>query len=772
MSFGLFTFQNVAADALNEAVARWIRAGQDLGRGPSDVEGNPIPLFAHLTAITGAGKTPVLAKVIGRVGPAVVIWTSQRSVVIDQTVGKLRTVYRHFLPDETTIIGEKPTQEEWHALMENDAGLVIWCLTVASWNEPEPGAKGTAEARLNIHRPAPDWAGERSPWDQLGDLEARRRPLWVVYDEGHGQTDVQLDQLLDLDPVGIIAASGTPSFSKKINALLEFLSSSKTWGPIAEAAMVDVPTQKVAEAGLLKSAIEMVDLNTDAESKIVAAVEQLRKLDEQAIENGYGLRPRAIYVTEESDRATGEPRPVTIWKVLTERCGVPPTEIAIATSTREIPQDAERVTDLAQLRPRHRHLIFNKKFQEGWDDPEAYVAYFDGETKSTTRIKQIIGRVIRQPNAKAFAGAMDLNTAFLYMSAPDARFAAIVDGIRHHLLEEYGADEAGEPRVKLSRSSEKEKPTTIRADAPVLSLPVHVIQASGLESLFDKLGSAGQRPFPPADLAAPGSATRMTFKLTETQKQISEQILFIGQHIQERNRNYFRDRVQALSREGFERLPVTALAGPMWDQSSAIHSVAHDEIARLATAYVDEFEQRATYTRNPDPQSGTWHPQSLSSWRPATLAYSRSLHSAYPDAPSFLNNDERAMAVALDAVNDGWWMRNPPTRALGGYAIPMPVQVAGSQSFYPDFLWWVDDGAWAIDTTGVHILEPKVRGKLLGLDEPRIALVTRGKVALSLDTLEDKAGWTLLLPTVAGPRRTNFVDIPTLLAALRSTVKA
>lgn len=185
---------------MTDAIAAWVKTVGDRGRPPTTVDGDPIPLFSHLTAITGAGKTPILASVIRKVGPAVVLWTTNRSVVVDQTVEKLRTTYRHFLPPKMAVIAEKPTQSEWAALMDDEDGVVIWCLTVASWNDTDEGTKGTAGARLNIHRPAPDWAGERSPWEQLGDISVRKRPLWVIYDESQGQTDVQLDQLLDLHP--------------------------------------------------------------------------------------------------------------------------------------------------------------------------------------------------------------------------------------------------------------------------------------------------------------------------------------------------------------------------------------------------------------------------------------------------------------------------------------------------------------------------------------------------------------------------------------------
>jgi type III restriction enzyme len=768
MSFTLFDFQEEAAEQLRDAMALWVKTVADRGRPPSTVDGEPIPLLAHLTAITGAGKTPILTRVIGSVGPAIVLWTTNRAVVIDQTVEKLSTVYRHFLPPALTVISEKPTPAQWAALVGDDDGLFIWCLTVASWNIANVGTKGTAEARLNIHRPAPDWAGEQSPWDQLSDLQARKRPLWVVYDEGHGQTDVQLDQLLELRPIGIVAASGTPSFSPKIDALRETLLGSEVWRPMAQAAMVEVPTQAVARAGLLKTTIEMVDLNTDDESKVRAAVEQRQAIEDLAADNAISLNPRAIYITEESDRARGEPRPVVLWNILTGRFAVPASEIAVATATRELPKDAERVNDLSQLRPRHHFLIFNKKFQEGWDDPEAYVAYFDGETKSTQRIKQLIGRVIRQPNVRHFEGLPDLNTAFIFVSAPDAKFAAIVDGIRRHLLEEFGSDDSGEPNVQARTRAERPAPIPIRAGLPDLSLSVLTLVARNLDPLFEPIASAGQRPFPTPALEAPGKATKLSFELTDAEKKITADTVAIGQHIRSLNRDYFLDRVKTLSRQAFERLPDSVVAGPMFEQSGAVLSSAQNELRRLAVAYVADFEDRVSYVQEPDPKHDTWRPRALEPTRPAGVAFARSVHPSYPDAPSFLNNDEKAMCQALDAVGEGWWMRNPPTTGMGGFGMPMPVKVAGSQTFYPDFLWWVDQTCHAIDTTGLHILGPKVRGKLLSITNPRLALVVRGRVGPKLDTLEDESGWTLMLPGAAGPRRLHFDDLGPLLVALRA----
>lgn len=562
MSFTLFEFQDRVVTQLADAIGEWMTACNKRGGRPPEFDDASIPLFAHLTAITGAGKTPILAKVIGGVGPAIVLWTTNRSVVVDQTAEKLAEVYRHFLPAKTTFITDRPTAAQWNSLMDDEDGLVIWCLTVASWNEAEGSKKGSEAARLNIHRPAPDWAGERSPWDQLGDPAARKRDLWVVYDESHGQTEVQLDQLIDLSPFGMIAASATPAFSQRIETYRNLLLASDTWRSPTEKAMVEVPTTEVAKAGLLKSVIELTDLNTDDESKVLAAVEQLGHIEETARDNGVFLSPRAIYVTEESDRKSGEPRPVTLWRLLTERCGIRPEQIAVATSTRELPHDAERVTDLVQLRSGHKHVIFNKKFQEGWDDPECYVAYFDGETKSATRIRQIIGRVIRQPNARPFDGLPDLNTAFIFVSAPDRKFESIVENIRRSLIEEFGRNDDGEAAVKTRTRAERPASVPLRADLPTyVRLPRMVISAAGLTELHAMIETEGEREFMPDKLEAPGQAVSLRVDMTDAKAAMQRQVRPRGRHIRTLNRLYFEERVAALSRQAYEHIPAWATDG-------------------------------------------------------------------------------------------------------------------------------------------------------------------------------------------------------------------
>ena len=99
---------------------------------------------------------------------------------------------------------------------------------------------------------------------------------------------------------------------------------------------------------------------------------------------------------------------------------------------------------------------------------------------------------------------------------------------------------------------------------------------------------------------------------------------------------------------------------------------------------------------------------------------------------------------------------------------PDSVEVAESSRFYPDSLWWVrDDLCWAIDPTGQHLLDAKVRGKLIALDSPRVALVTEGHVDLPANALSGTEGWSLVRARAALPAvAQQFESLEELLASL------
>lgn len=343
----------------------------------------------------------------------------------------LRGKYAPLLPTDTKVLRDIPAQSEWRNLVDSTDGLTIWLLTVASWNEAESAAgAGSAEARLNLHRLDADWAGDTSPWDQLrNDL---KRPLWIVSDESHNQSVTQLDQLADLRPKGFFMASATPVANERFMKWAEALEAGDPeWLALEKAGVVRVRTRDVVEAELLKTTIELIDYQSGTEESLDGVLATMERLDEAVDEESATVHPRAIYVVEKSNAPRGsktEPPPVTIWRYLRSK-NVPADEIAIYTDTRELPEGAEKVSSLSGLHDRYRHIIFNQTLQEGWDDPEAYVCYFDGVTKSFVRIKQIVGRILRQPAAQHHEEDV-LNTATIILNMPASSYDTVGAGPR------------------------------------------------------------------------------------------------------------------------------------------------------------------------------------------------------------------------------------------------------------------------------------------------------------------------------------------------------
>src|ERR1700694_2428511 len=79
----LTDFQQEAADKLVESAVNYFTSGQD------KMGGRPVPFVGQLKAVTGAGKTPILTTAIGRLNPAIILWTTKFGSVVDQTVTNL-----------------------------------------------------------------------------------------------------------------------------------------------------------------------------------------------------------------------------------------------------------------------------------------------------------------------------------------------------------------------------------------------------------------------------------------------------------------------------------------------------------------------------------------------------------------------------------------------------------------------------------------------------------------------------------------------------------
>jgi type III restriction enzyme len=764
VSISLFPFQTEAAAQLSEAADEWVQAYADTGVRKLGL--TPIPFLGHLKAVTGAGKTPVLAKAIGDIGPAVVLWTSVSAAVVDQTYRNLRGRYKSLLPPGTQVVRERPSKGEWENLLQAHKGLTIWVTTVGSWNEAEAAAAGGKEdARLNMHRPQPDWGGDKSPWAQLAS-DALHRPIWVVYDESHNQTPAQLDQLVGLKPVGFLLASATPPSSALFDQFAATIAGDPQMQPIAEKGRVRVSTKDVVEAQLLKQAIEVENFDSDPDVLLDEVVRRHRGLVRRATKESASVNPKTVYIVEHSNprKAKGEiiSRPQSIWEFLRAK-KIAADEIAVYTQTKALPDDAERISSLTDLQDRHVHIICNRALQEGWDDPEAYVEYFDDESNSFVRIKQIIGRALRQPGAQHYDDAA-LNTAYLYVRVPSKTFDGIVEGLKKELAL-YGTDDddpAGSSAIKIKTKKQPLAEIPVKRAAKKLSLPNYQLGEADLDEQIKLIKSMSKKPWDEDELIAKGLRTLKKIDLTSGDDDVRYRS--IAAATRRLNGEYLARRIQAGNRHCIHLIDPDAFTGPAFEQRSSAGSLAQTALAERAAGVIDQFERSVQLVVNKIKGEETWSIPAHSPGSDDYLAVKNAAHAKY-SLRGFTNDDEKEFALVLDALGAGTWFHNPPRPP--GYGVQLPVKVGTSNTFYPDFLWWVGNSVYALDPTGAHILNEKVRGKLLTLDEPKIALFTRGRVAKDFTGVENEEGWTMTRPIKGiAPRPEYFATIREALTKL------
>lgn len=758
-SFRLFPFQEEAAQSLRDAALTWISYAVRRGH-PPEYGASPIPFLGQLKAVTGSGKTPVLARTVGGLGDGVIFWTTRSSAVVEQTYTNLNGKYRSLLPPGTKVIRDIPSQLAWRELIDSKKGLAIWVLTVASWNEAEAGM-GDGDARLRLRREQADWAGEGAPFDQL--REKLTRPLWIVSDESHNQSDVQLDQLAALRPRGFFMASATPLVNDLFTKWEEALNQDEETKALLVAGKVPIKTSDVVDANLLKTTIELVDYRSGHEESLDGALAALDRVQAAVDAEQAGVTPRAIYVVEKSNPPRGsreESRPVAIWRHLRAR-GVPADEIAIYTDTRELPEDSERVASLSQLEPRYRHIIFNQALQEGWDDPEAYVCYFDGVTKSFVRIRQIVGRVLRQPRARRFS-AEALNTATLILETPTSAYEAVVSDLKAELRLYAPDDEPAFATVRVKTRREPLTPIPVKKGAKKLSLTRWALEAPDMTKPQKELRSQSLREWDDEDLDAPGTGRKAVVSLQDGSEDYED--IAVLRSARTRNGTFVHQRILQRNRNCLIAIHPDRFNGPAFEQYSCHGSQAQDELTALAARIVRYYEQRVEYEEDPDPDRLTWR---VSEYRPRSedmIPFARAAHASY--SRNDFNKDETPFASAIDRVKGITWVRNPTTGSQG-YGVPLPRKVGDSLTFYPDFLIWRKAECWAVDTTGHHLLDAKVRGKLFALGSPKMALVVRGIVDLSRDATDGREGWSLVLPrTAMEPRVEHSDDLDALVAVM------
>lgn len=426
--------------------------------------GRPVP-NAVLKVPTGGGKTYLainaLSAIFGRwlnKNTGFVLWIVPNEAIYSQTLKRLKDrgdPYRQML--DRAAAGRVRILEKTDRLdaRDVDSQLCVMLLMLQSANRdtkdtlkmfrdrgdvsgftPSGGdqkAHGELKAAID-NLDVYDLAESVVQWacikDSLGNALRIIRPV-VVMDEGHKATsELAFKTLYDFNPCFVLELTATPHDVEPKGGKAPHPGRYSN-------VLVEVSGVELDKEGMIKMPLNLdTRQGTDWKATLNAAIEQLNVLQREADEfrgqtNRY-IRPIMLIQVERTgadQRASGHIHALDIkdWLLKT---GFDEAQIAIKTSeTNDLNQPENQ--NLLSPTNRIRAIITKQALQEGWDCPFAYVLCSLAANNNLNAMTQLVGRILRQPDAmKTGRALLDECHVITHQAATGDVVAKIKDGLQ------------------------------------------------------------------------------------------------------------------------------------------------------------------------------------------------------------------------------------------------------------------------------------------------------------------------------------------------------
>ena len=401
--------------------------------------------YVCLRVPTGGGKTLLACHTAGlaidrllHADRAVVLWLVPSNTILDQTADALRDPrhpYRRALElacGSVEVVTIEGALNLPRATVDGQTVIIVSTIQAFRMEDTTGrkvyGSNGVfLDHLLNVPEDRRDdlqKGPDGNPVPSLVNMLRLRRPV-VIVDEAHNaRTDLSFAALGDVMPSCIVEFTATPARSKHPSNILHTVSAAE----LKAADMVKLPLRVVTRLPSQKD-----ELLADAVS-LRADLEKLALTEMQ--ETGEYIRPVMLIQAERVDAC--EP----LRDKLCADFGISRDEVLISVGSKDELKDAG---DIASPKCRVRFIITVQKLREGWDCPFAYVLCSLKETRSATAIEQIVGRILRLPNARPKRHP-DLNCA--YALSVSGTLPEVLNELRE-ALESNGFTKAEAERILL-----------------------------------------------------------------------------------------------------------------------------------------------------------------------------------------------------------------------------------------------------------------------------------------------------------------------------------
>lgn len=438
-----FTLCHQAGDADNA----FYQATKELwGRGQ---QFHPLPGFATdmpyfcLRVPTGGGKTFLAASSVAlanthllRSEHSVILWLVPSDAIREQTLKALRQLdhpYHQALREAgaVTVMDLDEAKSVTRATL--DTSTVVIVSTVQAFSrENTRGLKvyeSSGALMQHFEHLAPAQRAELLKDDtgtaplSLANVLRLRRPFLVVDEAHNARTRIRFATFERFNPSGVMELTATPDLE-------------------------DVPSNVLHSVGAAELKLEqMIKLPVLLEAEpdwqvclgdAIARRGALQKLADDEHQRGSPyLRPLVLVQAEPRRQGIDTLDVQRVRQELIENHRIPAAEIVIATGDERGLETLDRDYPLGIADPDCpvKFVLTQKALAEGWDCPFAYVLVGLSSQRSGTAVEQLLGRVLRQPGAKA-RDSVALNQSYAFVRSND--FARVANELRDGLVRGAG----------------------------------------------------------------------------------------------------------------------------------------------------------------------------------------------------------------------------------------------------------------------------------------------------------------------------------------------
>ena len=395
----------------------WQAKNKPVGFGSTPAYQNKIPRVPHICikVPTGGGKTflacaslqPIYKKLL-KANSKVVVWLVPSEAILTQTIAALsdknhayrKKIEEDFQSNVEVYTKEMLLQAQNFSLTSINENISICILSYDSIRSQKKEGRKVYQENAALENFAQHFGTEDN---SLINILRQFSPL-IVVDESHNATsDLSVEMLQNLNPSFILELTATPKNSSNVISY--------------------VNARALKKENMVKLPVVVYKKNSVNEV-ITAAISMRNQIEIQAEENfkngGKYIRP--IVLLQAQPNKGEESETFEKIKKFLLKIKIPENQIAIKTSDKNDLKGVDLLSEGCQI----RYIITVNALKEGWDCSFAYILASVANKSSLVDVEQIVGRILRQPNAQKYSEPL-LNIAYVFGCYKD--FNATIDKI-------------------------------------------------------------------------------------------------------------------------------------------------------------------------------------------------------------------------------------------------------------------------------------------------------------------------------------------------------